>query len=381
MKKLIFFSIIIACPKLVQGQVSQKYSLATTTGYESNIFKSPDSLIINIDNNKVVQYRKDLWDNSVYQDLAASAKVGKKWRKQQLSFKVDPGFRYYYALPEKSYFVVKSGLNYEYNFKKKVSYEANLKCYYINREGTNFDDVELTTPLAYQLSEVNNGLHWRFSKQNRSLFSVDYENKNYGSSSKTHLFYNKIGAEFETQQFFYNNKLQHAIGVKIGYNNRFYKITEYKHNDSITKRDWRYIEATAFYGCPISKIVKLTAAIDYQNRIDKTLSLNGYKMLKPSLALEFRGEKYDIQSKFSYANRLYSNRKGIVENLGDSEAPPLEYKYYIFTSNGAFQIAEKLYFTTNINFETRKTNREKITSRSYRSYEIYDVGVGLKYTF
>jgi hypothetical protein len=378
MKKLIFI-VIIACPKWMQGQVFQKYSLETTTGYESNIFKSPDSL--SVLNDSVVHYKDELWNNSAFQDFNASLKLGKKWKKQELSIKIEPGFRYYYAFADKSYFDLRSTLNYEYNFNKKFSYVANFKHGYVNRDGTNFDDAELVTPLAYQSLNISNGLQWRFSKENRSMLMVDYENMNYKPSSKTHLLYDKIGAEFETKQFFYDHKLKHTVGLKMGYHNRLYKIAQYKYADSISKRDWRYIDVGAFYSYPISKIAKLTAGIDYQNRIDKTRSLNGYQMFKPSLTLELEGEKFELNSKFSYASRLYTSRTGLEEDFDTGQEPLLQYKYYMFASKGAFKIAKKLYFTTLIDLRIRKTNREKITSRSFRSYQTYELGIGLKYVF
>jgi hypothetical protein len=379
--KILIFIIIIAFPKLMQGQFAQKYSLTTTTGYVSNIFKSPDSLAVKIDTVKEVQYKNDLWDNSAYQEFTASVKINNKWGKQEFSGKIEPELNYYFALPKKSYFNLRSFLNYKYNFKKKFRFESNLNYYYINRNGTNFDDVELPTPLGYQLLEANNGLHWRFSKQNRSSFAVFFENKNYAPSIKTHLLYNNIGAEFETKQSFYNNDLQNTIGFAIGYYDRFYKITENKYNAITAKRDWRYIEASVFYSYPISKIIKLTAGIDYQKRIDKTLTLDGYKMFNPMLALEFEGERYSIKSKFNYKDRLYSNRMGNVENVGDNEAPLMHYTYYLFASKGALQLTKKLYFITNIDFDIRKTNKENINSRSFRGYKTFDIGIGLKYDF
>jgi hypothetical protein len=379
--KTLIFIIIIAFPKIMQGQFTQKYSISTTTGYVSNIFKSPDSLAVKIDSIKEVQYKSDLWDNSVYQGFTASVKMNNKWGKQEFNFKIEPEFNYYYALPKKSYFNLRSFLNYKYNFKKKFRFESNLNYYYINRNGTNFDDVELPTPLGYQLLEFNNGLHWRFSKQNRSSFAVIFENKSYTPSIKTHLAYNNIGAAFETKQSFYNNDLQNTIGLTLGYFNRLYKITENKNNVITAKRDWRYIEASVFYSYPISKIIKLTAGIDYQKRIDKTLTLDGYKMFNPMVALEFQGEKYSIKSKFNYKNRIYSNRLGNIEYEEDNGAPQMEYKYYLFATIGTFEITKNLNFITNIDFDIRETNKENVNSRSFRGYKIFDVGIGLKYDF
>lgn len=374
--KRILYIIILVYSSQVFAQFDTKFSLETQTGYEHNIFRSPDRFINEDDD---VLSADDLLVSSFYQEVKFRGLLKYKWKEQSLTFRAIPRLRSFFSEADASYWEIASQVRYDNTLSKKTKWFVTARHKYRNREGINQDENEFTTPLGYRSFSVSSGLHFRLYKQNRTLVSATYGNKNYDATANNALSYNYYNIHTTFRNVFWNRHLFHSYGVKIDFTNRFY-TREYTDEERANQtRDWKYISIAPFYSYPISEAVKITPSIAYERRIDADNNRFSYTQFVPELAISHKTKSLKFQLKGQYISRTFD--KITATDINDDAVGKLKYKYVRLTASAEKKLTKNLSLTVNGYLNTRNSNQTQLTTLAFRSYDAYYAGIGLKWRF
>jgi len=358
----------------VNAQIETDIEIATQTGYENNIFKSPDSFI---DEDTGELLGKDgVQRSSFFQDIGIRGLFSKRWDNQKLSLRLNPKGRFYFSDDEASYFTIYSRLRYENELSRNTKWLVTARYNYRDRDGENLDDSELRTPLGYAHVETTSTLHFRLYKQNRTLVELKYANRDYKDGLTNNLSYNLIGIRTVFRNVFKRRAGYHSYGVEASFNKRHYKRVFFDGLEATTKRDWSYIDVEGFYRYPITENWQLRPSFQYMTRVDNDAGRFTYTQVKPTIAVSYNAESFSMDVTASYTNRNYDQLR--ATNTNGDDLGLLKFKYYRLRVNAEKQIAHNLFITANAYVNIRESNRTNQNSLIFRGYDHFYVGFGLK---
>lgn len=350
------------------------FSATTFSGYESNINQVPDALDVNGE----LLTEDDLYMSSAYQDLILRFVYKKEWGKHSFAAYVTPEIRYYFTESELNQTILNTRLSYKYDIKKNFRWENSIRYKIKDREGQDLDQVELSVPFGYKLFELTSGLRFRLYKNNRTFVKVNFLSKDFDNSSTRSVLYNLYGISTEFKNIKWRNHLLHSYGVKLGYNSRDYKITNFSDNSS-GDRVWNYFDVGIFYRLPFSKKFYIQPELSYQKRMDDTANRFSYDQIRPELTLTYSSGRFEAKVITSYTGRSFSNLT--AEDINGDDVGNLQYDYLRFRANLEYNINNKL----SLVFETytidRNSNNTDVTTQAFRSYINQYAGIGLRYNF
>lgn len=358
----------------VYGYSQTDISVTTFSGFESNINQVPD--ILELNGNLFEQ--EELYMNSAYQDLIIRFKYNTTWGKNSLSFYVTPDIRYYFSESESSQTILNTRVSHKYSIKKNFKWENSVQFKIKDREGQDLDQVEIGIPFGYKLFNASTGLRFRLSKNNRTLIKVNYLSKDFDNSSSRSVLYNLYGTDLEFKQIKWRNHLLHTYGIRLGYDRRDYKITNFSDNSN-GDRTWTYLLASVFYRLPISKKLYIQPEISYLNRNDQTNNRFSYDQIRPELNLIYNSVRFEARINTSFTKRTFSTL--IAENEYGDDVGKLQYKYFRLKGNMEYNLNNKWSLAFEGSIIDRNSNQTDITTSAFRSYLTQYAGVGLKYNF
>jgi len=356
------------------AQIQTSFSVETTTGYEYNIFKSPESFLVN----GVLKNKNDLYKNSLFQEGGVRFFAKKKWKKQSLSFRMNPKGIYYFSEKKSSYFTFLTGLRYINELNKNTTLQVNSWYKIKNREGENIDGSELNFPFGNNHFGLTTSLDFRLYKQNRSMFKIVYGNRDYKKSNGIDLSYNAVGATAVIRNVFKRKAGWHSYGIEGGYSNKFFQQKNITTNLT-AKFDWKDINAGIFYRYPLTKKLDLKPSLEYKTRIDSNKDKFSYTQLKPSLNLAYKNKKMSLDLTGSYSTRTYKTLLATDTNW--DKLGKLNYQYFQVKLGVERKLNKKLSITANGYLNNRTSNKTNTKSMYFRGYDYYNISVGFKYRF
>jgi len=368
--RIIFFLFIIKST----AQIQTNFSTETATGYEYNIFKSPESFL----DNGVLKGKNELYKSSLFQEGGVRFFAKKKWKKQSLSFRFNPKGIYYFSEKKSSYFTFLSGIRYINKLNKKTTWQANSWYKIKNREGENIDGSELNFPLGNTHFGLTTSLDFRLYKQNRSVFKIIYGNRDYKKSNGSDLNYNAVGATTVIRNVFKRKAGWHSYGIEGSYSNKFFQQKNLTTN-TIAKFNWKDISAGVFYRYPLTKKLDLKPSLEYKTRIDSNTDKFSYTQLKPSLNLAYKNKKTTLGLTGSYSNRTYKTLLATDTNW--KKLGKLNYEYFQIKLSAERKLNKKLSIHVNGFINNRTSNKTNTKSMYFRSYNYYNLSIGCKYRF
>jgi len=350
------------------------FSATTFSGYETNILQVPD--LLEVDGELLEQ--EDLYANSAYQELILHFKYSKEWGKHSFAAYVTPEIRYYFTESDLNQTIFNTRFTHKYLIKKNFRWENSLRYKIKDREGQNLDQVELSVPFGYKLFELTTGLRFRLYKNNRTFVKANFLSKDFDNSSTRSVMYNLYGINTEFKNIKWRNHLLHSYGIKLGYNSRDYKITNFSDNSS-GDRTWNYFDAGIFYRLPLSKKLYIQPEFSYQKRMDKTNDRFTYGQIRPELTLAYQSARFEAKVITSYTSRSFSNIT--AENEDGNTVGDLKYDYLRLRTNLKYNVHNKLSLVFESYLIDRNSNNTDLTTQAFRSYVNNYVGIGLKYIF
>ncbi|MGY6647497.1 hypothetical protein [Wenyingzhuangia sp. IMCC45574] len=358
-------------------------SVATLSGYQSNILKMPDQFVNDEDE---LLNSDELYSSSFYQDVRLKLKY--KHLKKKTAFKAYfiPENRFYFSEPDLNRLSIDTKLDYDYTLKKNLKWENELQYKIINQEGSDADNNELNTPFGYKQLTLNSGLRFRLYKNNRSFVELSYSKKDFDATETRELTYHKYGIATTFKNIKWKHHLLHSYGTTAAFYHRDYDILNFSDDeedeeaeDITSSRIWQYLNLGAFYELPINKQWRITPQLEYENRMDQTNNRFGYSQFRPSVSVEYKSKRMKLNLKTSYANRKFSNLN--ATNQENKTVGKLVYNYLYVKFLASYKLNKKLSLIANTSFTNRISNNAILTTQAYRSYQRGYAGIGINYTF
>lgn len=351
-----------------------KASVATISGYENNINKSPNSYLVN----DVLKTKKDLYQTSFYQEGILKLNYKEKGTGSEFNAYINPEIRYYYTEKKANRILLKTGLGYSYFFDKNYEWETNARYKLKDQKGEDLDEAELSTPLGYRVFNFNTGLHARFYKNNRTLLRASYDIKTFDKSEIRNTLYHRYGMLLKFQNFHRIDGKRHKAGFTASFYNRNYTLDYFTKNE-IKHRTWQYFNAGVFYSLPLVKGVTIEPALNFEKRSDITNKKYGYSQLRPSLSVGYKDSRIRTKFAFSYSSRNFNSLKASTTEVKNIEN--LAYKYLKLTLRGTYKLNDDFYMVADNYFLDRKSNNTNLKTKAYRSYNKFYSGLGIRYNF
>ena len=176
MKKNVILLLVLLISYTGMSQIKLKTDAILGGGFEENIFKAPDVLLMP---NNVDFYDVDsIIISDVFLDFGYSLDVEYKLNKKNV-------FEVYHKLSNRRYinnsslnqFGLEFGTNYEYRINKDFSVGANYELSRSKKIGTTVLGDELTSVFSYMKNNAEVYLYTDFFNYNETTFSLNYYNK------------------------------------------------------------------------------------------------------------------------------------------------------------------------------------------------------------
>ncbi|MGH1383598.1 hypothetical protein [Kordia sp.] len=372
--RLIIVAGFVTFSTYVNGQI--KVKTETSAGFESNIFKAPNTLFS--EDTDILMQREALVTESMYQDALFNFSYRFKDRTHDLKFSMTPEFRYYFDEPSAKRIILNSRVNYTMRLKKYFEWESTIQYKLKDQNGQDLDQNELNTRLGYRQLNAFSGLNYRWYKNNRSFVKLHYTYKNFDNSDTRAIAYHRYGVSTGFKHLNWKNGLLHSYGIQAGFYHRSYDILS-RSSGQISKRTWQYLNVALSYKLPLSKNWNLTSGLAYEKRMDRTDDEFGYDQFRPSIRLQYKTDKLNLKLSSSYSLRRFNELT--AENSEEIEVGLLEYDYLRARFSGAYQLNDQWAIIANANLIDRKSNNTNINTTAFRSYISYYAGLGVRFTF
>lgn len=351
-------------------------STETTTGFESNIYKAPNSLFS--DDTDLLMRRESLVTESLYQDALFKFSYQFKDKNNDFKFSMTPEYRYYFDAIGANRLLLNTRANYTMRLKRRLEWESDVHFKLRDQLGQDLDQNELNTTLGYRQISAFSGLNFRWYKNNRSFVRVHYRYKDFYKSNTRAIGYHRYGISTGFRHLDWKDGLLHSVGIEAGFYHRSYNIVS-RATGQASDRTWQYLNVALSYKLPLSQNWNLTTGFAYEKRIDRTNDEFGYNQFRPSIRLQYKTEKLNLRLTGSYSLRKFNEL--VAENSQEDEVGLLEYDYLRLRFTGSYQLNENWSIIANGYLIDRASNNTNVFTTAFRSYNSYYAGIGIRYTF
>jgi len=381
MKKQSIIFILILFPLALLAQF--KGTVNINSGYESNIFKNPDSYFR--DNNLLG--KDSLYTNSFYSEIGTNMSYIKKWKENSFKVKGYGGAAYYYTAVNAHKYKYKLEASYRTRYDEGKYFELAPEIFRIRKNGIDQTETILRTPYSY--SKFVFPFNFDFYLGNKAWLKVQpaYLYKKYDTHAPEKLYYHSwyINALFKKK--FVNDTIQQQIAVTLDISNRFYsdfelpsnidpELIEILEEDLIHKtRQWEYYKLNLEYSLKTQNN-KLQAKfpIEVTYKRDRLSDFFSYFEVKGTYNLQYNIKKLSLLHSASISNRDYLTFT-IDQNT------KLKYNYLRASAGIKYNLNDFFILKLSGNYVKRFSNRTDYSKKYYRAYETSYVEFGVTYKF
>ena len=382
----IIFLLSLSAQVFSQKDFSLKSQISSYVGYESNPFKSPDTLYSVVNNQSFS--KNELMKPDYFIEYNYDLSVGKKFGKH---FLIDAGSQWH----NKNFFnenilnthLFNVGVAPAYIVNKKITIGAG----YEFEKRAMIDADILGEQTKYVLSYIQNQAQFFIKtkpfKNNITNFYYTFQDKKY---SNTYSSYNpNTPPQIELNL----DNIQHKIQVRtvqtlnkrtkfnigLGLYDRSYKyLPSYDMllvpNINVM-RHYQDINISSGLNSKLSNEVEIHPYIRYERRMDKFnnyFSFNRYDAGFETL-LKYKKLVFDVD----LMAKLYNYDKFEAPIIGTQNYPPLKYQYYISDIRLAYKVAKGIDIDTGFWYEKRNSTANRPTWKYRRGYDDFNVKAGL----
>ncbi|MGV6832374.1 MAG: hypothetical protein ACWA5P_12530 [bacterium] len=365
---LLFFCLFSS--QLMVGQFN--LDVSSLSGFESNILRVPDQLL---DDDELIT-SDELYRSSYFQDVIATLEYEKEMRTSVLNIFFKPQRRFFFSESDSDRLILNLKVNYTLDISKYKSWENEIQYYQKDQNGLDADENELGTTFAYNLVNVDSKLNFRLYKSNRSFIGLHCGKKNFDPTETREVSYHKYGITAGFKNIKWTNHLLRSFGFTSSLIQRKYDITSIDEDEIATNgnRTWNYINFKGYLKIEMIKGLILYPSISYENRIDQSDNRFGYTELEPKLFLSYKNERIDTSVSVSYSKRNFTD---LIVNQNDL----LSYDYIRLRFNLSYKVSDKLALIANTYFINRESNNNDLSAVTFRSYNNYYAGLGIRFAF
>lgn len=363
----------LLCLFLSNKAIAQmQVSTSTLSGYESNILRFPDQLLVEGE----LLGASELFKSSYFQDIKASIKYTKESRKSIFKISTKAQKRFYFTEAESNRLLADFKVNYKRYFSRYTSWENSAQYYIKDQNGLDADENEIGGSFGYKLFNMDSKLNFSLFKSNRSFISAHYGEKKFNPTETRNVSYSKYGLKAGFKNIKWRNHLLRSYGFTAAFIQRQYAIESSNEDDGFTSenRTWNYINTRAFFKIELTKEWTLYPSLTYEKRLDQSDTRFGYNEITPKIYLSYSGEKISASVSGSYTQRNFTD---LVVNESDL----LNYKYFRLKLNTSYKISNSWSIISQAYIVNRETNNASLNTVAFRSYNNYYVGFGLQFNF
>ena len=347
-------------------------SASTLSGYESNILRVPDRLLID---DEIIN-DDELYQSSFYQDVIAYLKYTRESRKSEFNISAKPQRRFYFSESDSDRLLLDLKTSFKLDIGKTSSWQSEAQYYLKDQNGLDADENEVGASFAYNVLNFDSQLNFRLYRSNRSFVGVHYGKKTFDPTETREVSYHKYGVNLGFKNVKWKNHLLRSYGITSSFIQRKYDIgTRSEDDEFVTEnRTWNYLNTRAFFKIELSKFWTLYPSLTYEKRLDQSNERFGYNEWTPKVYLAYEKDKFKMSISGSYTNRRFTD-------LTVNESELLTYDYIRCKVNLSYRLFNNISIISQAYYINRDSNNSDLSATTFRSYSNYYAGVGLKINF
>lgn len=372
------------------AQTKKKYTLNLdqNNGYEYNLLNSPFQLFNN-DNGQyfdINSVRKSSISNIFKTDLKYSKRKSKK---HQIDFNLNAWYQNYSQYAELNQTNIKSSFSYKRIASKKKHFGFSIKAYYSDEIMTTLmgSEVvnELRSPdyLKRSLNHLNHEgklFYIRKFKRNTFTISQTHHGRNYFQDTSTT---NRLSFDdnISSGNFIIRTKKSRKLFLNLSFTDRVYHNylaldSNGSRNTSTFKRHYHFYSLGMKLEQAIGKRVSITPNLKYRRLKDLYEDFFSKTDLEFSLQLKIKSKRLNIRCKGAYKSVEFDQK---FAPSFSNNSNLLRYDYLNQSSTITYLMSNRLKIKGHFSYEYRLTNAEIHSWTTRRSYDNYQVSLGLQY--
>ncbi|MCF6365453.1 MAG: hypothetical protein L3J35_04550 [Bacteroidales bacterium] len=381
MKKKYFTTLAIVMIISLQsfGQIKFKPQLYSNFGYESNIFRAPDRLILR-DGSELTGSDMILSDSyfDFDYDLYFKYRIKKKHTLRFHNSFWNRRYSNYNVLNQKKFNV---RFNYEYRINKKMHLGLKYRFDRVNKIATSVLGDELTRLYSYKMNRADLYFYYRISKNTDIELNSSFGKRLYDTTfGILPLDYNDEKIDIRLRHDFKIKKLELKANLDIGYSKKMFSeiIASDMYGKELNNyplRLWNYYFGKFYVRGIFADVFEIKPFIAYKSKDDLFEDYYSYNSISFGINFGYNTEKLNIDLTPEYKTLNYLIRTAPDPNITND--PLLAYKYMSFKFKGSYEV----YPGVLLSFEFRNKNRESntldFTRKTRRSYNYYEVMGGI----
>ena len=347
-------------------------SFASSTGYEYNVFNANANQFIIRDS-----VEETALQSSYFQRIQIATGWSIKSKHHALKLNGSWQQDYFPELKIANLTRPNARIRYTLKINKKHSFSltAQYRGYQTQRPE---DDTEvLRPPRAYHRYNGLGKYSWKPFKGTSMYFQGGLIKHIYKTTVLREFFYDAWESEVGlTQRLFKSKKQSHSIGVRAEYAVRHYfdaNIDPMTNDETIKKREWRYLRLTGTYAWSLRKRLKISIGASADERQDILQNRYGYRQYQSFLKIALKSKKFDFSVRGSAARRNYHTLRANSESV-----ELLRHDYLRANINLVWKVSKRLHVIGRASGISRIRNLPD-GARSFLSYDNALVSLGLKF--
>ena len=395
--------VILLClfTQTVFGQSTIEVNATGAGGFDGNIYNSPDSYI-NLQGDTLGA--DTLIQRELFREFGAALIF--KWRKDghYLKWDTEGELRRYQTQKSADAEEIQSRLSYAHTSSNKVKKGGMIRLRAQNRLGTNVLGSELLTPFSFRQVQARGFIEKKTKKKHVSGAEITYNYKNYDVCFGCDLRNQDVSlTQRQWELTLYqewivgeNQGEEQKLGLSARFSDRQYQdwlnydvlnpnrtpddpspFLPVDPDREYTPRKWRYMIYKADYTFPLSKVAKIAPYIEFTRRYDVSNGDFGFIQWQPGARFYVRQERWQVRASASYTSRDYTDR--LAQQQEGTPFPTLEYRYIRASAMVRYDVGSGFGVFAQGAMNNRDSNTSEVTTRVRRSYEAYEVLVGLNW--
>jgi len=370
------------------GQTKISLEPYAYSGYQYNVFNSPDKLFDNDLNEYLDKEALLVSDN--FLDLGYDAEYQIRNRKQyKFDIETDFWYRSYFnhtSLDQKQFSLATS---YERNILSSLIIGVGYNFKWKDKIGTSITGEEFPRSYVYSSNEGEMYIDYALNKNLDFLLKSSYKYKNfYEDNTDFPLDQTTFNMSFGTD---YQYSKTHGFAFDFSFTNKQYEniLASDRNGDndivydnfgniikSFPTRQLQYYDTEIKYDYKMLRSLVINSAINFRRRTDLYEGYYDYIRFGPDLGIRYKENNISATLKIGYRQKTYNERNAYTLN-GLSASKILEYTYFNYQGEINYQIYKPVDLFLKFSSANRDSNSDIDYRRSRRAYSNFELLFGV----
>lgn len=378
MKKTTLGIFLLVISQSTFAQWERKSKLGISTGYESNVFLNPPSLII--EGEEIG--RDELWQSGTFQQLFLNTSFVYDTLSYRLKIKANGGASLYQTDIEANRRTYDLGVAYRRKIGKRKYLEIAPKYNRRQRDGVNEADAVLRTPFSFRQMIIP--LHFDYYLGGRAWLKtqVGYLRKDYDRMEGEELKYTSPFAQITVSKKWLDRITTKKLTLTASNQWRTYtdiELSSEEDEDPIfenEERQWNYRRVdTEFEFIDKNDKYRILFGLYHLQRTDID-GPNGYTQVSPAVQFKYNITRLTMDAEFKYSLRKYSGL-----SPGRDNDTLLRYDYLRAGLGARYTLKNNASAFLKGKIVNRESNSPDLEAIGFRDYFTGFVELGMVFKF